>query len=192
MCGAAKLISETFDVLSVTVWLLDEEQERLIVRASTARQSRRVWRQRCAGYSLTRGGRRTSDDVGAVRFGDCKRRAGPKSCGNSIQRLSQRAVTGCVFPCVPENEFSACSCSRIASMAAVYTVEELELLKCIADQMTSVLMNHRLAAEVAQARELEAFRTMSVFFVHDLKNAAASLNLMLQKSARALQRPRIS
>jgi signal transduction histidine kinase len=33
---------------------------------------------------------------------------------------------------------------------------------------------------VARARELEAFRTMSAFFVHDLKNAAASLNLMLQ------------
>jgi putative PEP-CTERM system histidine kinase len=64
--------------------------------------------------------------------------------------------------------------------AAVYTVEELELLQCVADQMTSVLMNHRLASEVAQARELEAFRTMSLFFVHDLKNAAASLNLMLR------------
>jgi putative PEP-CTERM system histidine kinase len=38
----------------------------------------------------------------------------------------------------------------------------------------------RLAAEVARAKELEAFRTMSAFFVHDLKNAAASLNLMLE------------
>jgi putative PEP-CTERM system histidine kinase len=33
---------------------------------------------------------------------------------------------------------------------------------------------------VAHAKELEAFRTMSAFFVHDLKNAAASLNLMLK------------
>ena len=46
--------------------------------------------------------------------------------------------------------------------------------------MTSVLLNLRLASEVARARELEAFRTMSAFFVHDLKNAAASLNLMLK------------
>jgi putative PEP-CTERM system histidine kinase len=61
-----------------------------------------------------------------------------------------------------------------------YTPEELELLKCIGDQITSVLLNLRLANEVVQARELEAFRTMSAFFVHDLKNAAASLNLMLQ------------
>jgi signal transduction histidine kinase len=63
---------------------------------------------------------------------------------------------------------------------ARYTVEELELLKCIGDQITSVLLNLRLAAEVASAKEFEAFRTMSTFFVHDLKNAAASLNLMLK------------
>ena len=63
---------------------------------------------------------------------------------------------------------------------AGYTVEELELLACIGDQVTSVLLNLRLASEVAQAKELEAFRTMSAFFVHDLKNAAASLNLMLK------------
>ena len=63
---------------------------------------------------------------------------------------------------------------------AIYTVEELELLRCIGDQITSVLLNLRLASEVAHAKELEAFRTMSAFFVHDLKNAAASLNLMLK------------
>src|SRR5262249_34533437 len=63
---------------------------------------------------------------------------------------------------------------------AVYTLEELALLSCIGDQMTSVLLNLGLAAEVARARELEAFRTMSAFFVHDLKNSAASLNLTLQ------------
>jgi putative PEP-CTERM system histidine kinase len=63
---------------------------------------------------------------------------------------------------------------------ADYTVEQLQLLQCIADQVTSVLLNLRLANEVARSRELEAFRTMSAFFVHDLKNAAASLNLMLK------------
>jgi len=61
-----------------------------------------------------------------------------------------------------------------------YTVEELELLRCIAKQATATLLTLRLSQEVAQARELEAFRTMSAFFVHDLKNAAASLNLMLK------------
>jgi putative PEP-CTERM system histidine kinase len=63
---------------------------------------------------------------------------------------------------------------------AGYMQEELQLLQCIADQVASVLMNLRLADEVTRSRELEAFRTMSAFFVHDLKNAAASLKLTLQ------------
>jgi len=63
---------------------------------------------------------------------------------------------------------------------AEYTDEELHLLQCIADQVTSVLLNLRLANEVARTREMEAFRTMSAFFVHDLKNTASSLNLMLK------------
>jgi putative PEP-CTERM system histidine kinase len=63
---------------------------------------------------------------------------------------------------------------------ANYTTEQLQLLQSIAGQATSVLLNLRLANEVARSRELEAFRTMSAFFVHDLKNAAASLNLMLK------------
>jgi len=63
---------------------------------------------------------------------------------------------------------------------ATYTVEELELLRCIGDQISSVLLNIRFARELAHGKELEAFRTMSAFFVHDLKNAAASLNLMLK------------
>ena len=44
---------------------------------------------------------------------------------------------------------------------ANYTAEQVQLLGCIADQFTSVLLNLRLANEVALSRELEAFRTMS-------------------------------
>ena len=61
-----------------------------------------------------------------------------------------------------------------------YSVEELELLDCIADQLGMALVNRNLNEEVMRARELEAFRTMSSFFVHDLKNAANRLSLMLQ------------
>ncbi len=42
------------------------------------------------------------------------------------------------------------------------------------------MLTLRLADELGEARELEAFQAMSTFFVHDLKNAAASLSLMLQ------------
>ena len=63
---------------------------------------------------------------------------------------------------------------------APYTHEELELLECLADEVSAGLANRSLAEELFQAKELEAFQTMSAFFVHDLKNAASGLNLTLQ------------
>jgi putative PEP-CTERM system histidine kinase len=41
-------------------------------------------------------------------------------------------------------------------------------------------MNVQLSKKLLQAKELEAFQAMAAFFVHDLKNAASTLNLMLQ------------
>ena len=63
---------------------------------------------------------------------------------------------------------------------AIYTMEELDLLQCIGDQVTSVLLNLRLANEWRAPGSLTRSGLMSAFFVHDLKNAAASLNLMLK------------
>ena len=61
-----------------------------------------------------------------------------------------------------------------------YTVEELDLLKCMGDQIAVGLLNFRLTDEITRGKELEAFQAMSAFFVHDLKNAASTLSLTLQ------------
>lgn len=63
---------------------------------------------------------------------------------------------------------------------ASYTQEELDLLERIADQVAASLLNVTLTEELVRAREMEAFHAVSSFFVHDLKNAAHRLNLMLQ------------
>ncbi len=61
-----------------------------------------------------------------------------------------------------------------------FTLEELDLLKCIGDQVAASLLNIRLTKELMLGKELEAFQTISAFFIHDLKNAASTLSLMLQ------------
>jgi putative PEP-CTERM system histidine kinase len=50
----------------------------------------------------------------------------------------------------------------------------------MADQIAVGLLNLRLTDEITRGKELEAFQAMSAFFVHDLKNAASTLSLMLQ------------
>jgi len=182
LCAAsARLISESFDVLSVTVWLLDEQKQQLIVGASTAPQLGEA----AAGNSSA-----STPAPSAVTAGLCGRSAPFDLEGESdpwAEELRQLNPTkfarGGHRWCVPLRTGEQCVGALVLAdrvNGARYSVEELELLQCVADQMTSVLLNLRLANEVATARELEAFRTMSAFFVHDLKNAAASLNLMLK------------
>ena len=67
---------------------------------------------------------------------------------------------------------------RVSGVAFAW--QDFDLLKCIGDQIAAGLLNTRLSQKLLQAQELEAFQTMSAFFVHDLKNTANTLNLMLQ------------
>jgi putative PEP-CTERM system histidine kinase len=67
--------------------------------------------------------------------------------------------------------------------------QDAELLKTIADQAASALLNRKLSEELLQAKELEAFQTMSAFFVHDLKNLAGGLSLMSRNLPRHLDNP---
>lgn len=174
--AAARSIAESFDVLSVTVWVLDDSRGRLEVAASTAREARgdglpdetssavpEALRTTCRPFDLE-----AADGAWVGEW----RRLNPTEFPNGGDRW-----------CVPMRSGDRLAGAIVLAdrvNGARYSVEELELLQCIADQVTSVLLNLRFANEVARARELEAFRTMSTFFVHDLKNAAASLNLMLR------------
>jgi len=61
-----------------------------------------------------------------------------------------------------------------------YSAEEMDLLKCIGDQVAASLLKLRLTEEIMERKELEAFQTMSAFLIHDLKNSASTLGLMLE------------
>jgi putative PEP-CTERM system histidine kinase len=61
-----------------------------------------------------------------------------------------------------------------------FSPEDLDLLKTFADQAAASLFSLRLSQRLLKAKEMEAFQTLSAFFVHDLKNLAAKLSLLLQ------------
>jgi signal transduction histidine kinase len=197
---SARLVSEIFEVLSVTVWLLDEEKEQFVAGASTAPQPGRQGpgaRSQgpegaggSGGFACPAAAVETACPASAVAAG-LRMRLSPFDLEGVDEPWAEelRQLNPATFPnggnrwCVPlrageESVGALILADRING--AGYTAEQLQLLQCIADQVTSVLLNLRLANEVARSRELEAFRTMSAFFVHDLKNAATSLNLMLK------------
>jgi putative PEP-CTERM system histidine kinase len=70
-----------------------------------------------------------------------------------------------------------------------FSVEDFELFKCVGIQAASGLLNLQLAQHLVRAKEMEAFQTMAAFFVHDLKNTASSLSLMLQNLPAQMENP---
>jgi putative PEP-CTERM system histidine kinase len=172
--AAAKLMSETFNVLSVSIWLLEED--RLALAASTSRSASE------ANAVL---------DAPQRNFGAIRTLTKPfdleKAKGEHAERLRQISLsqfrTGGNRVCVPLR--AGDRCMGIAILAdrvggIPYTVEELDLLKCVGDQIAVGLLNLRLTDEITRGKELEAFQAMSAFFVHDLKNAASTLSLTLK------------
>ena len=180
LCAAStRLVSETFEVLSVTIWLLDEQKEQFILGASTAPQPGEVTpgNPPAAASSAVAAGLRVRSlpfDLEGIN----------EAWAQELRQLNPTTFQyGGNRWCVPlragEQSLGALVLADRVNGAS-YAPEQLQLLQCIADQVTSVLLNLRLANEVARSREMDAFRTMSAFFVHDLKNTAASLNLMLK------------
>ncbi|BCS36057.1 histidine kinase [Luteitalea sp. TBR-22] len=170
VCTAAcRLVSTTFEVLSVSLWLVDGSGDRLELAASTTPRQAAPMRLPTALRGLV-----TPLDIEALRdeWAAEWRHANPSTFPQGGHRwvvpLREGQITlGAIVLADRVN-------------GAPYSREALDLLQCIGDQVASALQNLRLGDELAESRELEAFRTMSTFFVHDLKNAAASLNLMLK------------
>jgi len=61
-----------------------------------------------------------------------------------------------------------------------FSPQDFEMLKCVGDHAVASLIAVQTAQKLLQSRELEAFQAMAAFFVHDLKNAASTLSLMLE------------
>ncbi len=181
LCMAVSgLISEIFSALSVSVWLFDEPKERLIRTSSTSDSGREQTGNGTAeiaanalnSVGLTKLARpfdlekakekwtETLKEIGAGRF----RTGGNRVC---IPLLAGEHWLGVII-----------LADRVNGLR--YTVEEMDLLKCIGDQVAASLLNLRLIKKLVLGKELEAFQTISAFFIHDLKNAASTLSLMLQ------------
>ena len=176
---AVKLTTDVFSVLSVTVWLVDEKKEQLLFAAST-------FLSEAKAEALNPKNRDVTEVINALQ-------KYPEPIDIDLSREPWVAILRRCHPdefrkggnrvCVPMvigEEILGLMIlgDRVGGVAFAW--QDFDLLKCVGHQMAASLLNVRLSQKLLQAKELEAFQTMSAFFVHDLKNAASTLNLMLQ------------
>lgn len=174
----ARLVSETFNVLSVTIYLVDERKQQLLFGASTSLPEDRAndilaitapvgplldWRMSLDPVDLD-----ISTDPWVLSLKELSpdffHKGGGRIC---VPLVASGRLLGFIT-----------LTDRVSGIP--FSIEDFDLLKCIAGQVAASLLNARLSSSLLQARELEAFQTMSTFFVHDLKNTALMLSLMLQ------------
>lgn len=180
MCNAVvKVVSDLFQALSVTIWLIDESKEKLSLGASTS------FSQTDSGNpcltpeetkhlvsALSSAPEPTDIDSSTEPWAAFLRRSHPGEFARGGNRV-------CIAM-KAEEELQGILILGDRVGGAPFSLQDFELLKCISNQAAAVLLNIRLAQRLSLLKQFEGFQAMSAFFVHDLKNTASTLSLMLQ------------
>lgn len=178
LCRAtSKVISGSFDVLSIRIFLVDPEEREFSVEASTfdGDEHHEEGPSVSATPALVQGLEQLKEPVELDSLDDWIQPlldASPGQFAHGGKRLGVplRAADRLLGVLILADRVNGIP----------YTQEERDLLGCLGDQLAANLLNLRLTEAQVQSKQLEAFQTMATFFVHDLKNAANSLGLMLQ------------
>jgi putative PEP-CTERM system histidine kinase len=180
LCHAAvKLVTDIFQVLSVSVWLVSEKKGKLTFAASTflsETKGNELGPENAEALEIINALRNHPDpvdiDVSKENWAAMLRKCHPDEFRRGGNRVCvPLLINGDVIGLLILGD-------RVGGMP--FSLQDFDLLKCLGDQIAASLLKVQLSQKLLQAKELEAFQTMSAFFVHDLKNTASTLNLMLQ------------
>lgn len=179
LCQATiKLTANIFRALSVTVWLIDKKKEQLNFAASTSlpgSKTSELSLEKNDSKELLSALEKKFDpfdiDLSIEKWAETLKKIHPSEFAKGSRICAPLAVGGQLLGLMILGD-------RIGSIP--FSGQDFDLLKCVADETAASLLNIHLSKKLLEAKELEAFQTMSTFFVHDLKNAASTLNLMLQ------------
>jgi putative PEP-CTERM system histidine kinase len=180
LCHASvNLVADLFQALSVSIWLMDDKRQNLDMAASTSLAQNVAQRLRpsadeTAAVLTALHGRHDPVDVeySSEPWAVTLRHCHPSEFAEGGGRV-------CV-PMIAAGELLGVMLVGDRVGGVLFSLQDYDLLKCIGDQVAASLLNSQLSQRLLQAKELEAFQTMSAFFVHDLKNTASTLNLMLK------------
>jgi putative PEP-CTERM system histidine kinase len=175
----AKMVAETVDVLSVTIWLLDETGEQLLPCGSTALSVRNTEDLELPPRAAREIIRHMRDEEMPVNLADAKL-AWASDLKKSEPDYTGKKRIQWAFPLNAGGELLGLMSVGERVSDIPFSAEDLDLLKTISVQLAGSLLNLKLVEQVRQAKEKEAFQTVSAFMIHDLKNLASKLSLTME------------
>ena len=180
LCQAVvKLVTDIFQALSVTIWLVDDKRENFMFATSTFLSESKAndLKPQSAEAMEVMGALEKHPDPLDLDDSNESWTAVLKRCHPDEFRKGGNRV--CV-PMMSGGEVLGLIILGDRVGGVSFSWQDFDLLRCVADQAAASLLNAQLSQRLLQAKEMEAFQTMSAFFVHDLKNTTSTLNLMLE------------
>lgn len=178
--AVTELVSKTLEVLSATIWLFDPNTQRLSFAASTSLPE-----------SKARELMESQNGLGALLREHLTQNPIPVQLDASTAPWAERLKKwnpaafrhggGTVLaPLIMKGELVGVLTLSDRVNALKFSLQDFDLLKCVAEHTASELLNIRLGQKLLRAAQMEAFQTVSAFFVHDLKNTVSTLSLTLR------------
>lgn len=189
LCRATvKWIAETLDVLSVTAWLVPQGESRLVFASSTALTESNAEGLLEKSHGINEALEKLRQNPFPVDMDESRqpwlgplRELQPIQFAGGANRVCVPLVAGgSLFGIITVAD-------RVGKIPL--SIEDLDLLKCVGDHVARDLATIRLSNRLAEAKELQAFQTMATFFIHDLKNTAWTMSLLVQNLREHFDRP---
>jgi len=180
LCNAVcRVVADTLECLSVSIWVAEEGRDTLSLGASTEHSEQRARAMKMAGREGTELMLALRDQEMPVDFMDDAEGWVRDFRQSRAEALDEAGIRYAV-PLRAANRLVGILTlgGRIGDVPL--TGQDRDLLKTLADQAAASLLNIRLAEHLHKARALEALQMMSAFFMHDLKNLGSKLSLVTQ------------
>jgi hypothetical protein len=180
LCHAiVRMVSETLNCLAVSLWLVDEGRDALVFGASTDLTEENGRCMRIAGREGAELIMALLDQDMPIDFLNAGDGWAADFRRTHTEALEEAGIDHAA-PLRAANRLVGVLTLRGRSSKVPLNTEDHELLRTIADQSASSLLNLRLADQLNKAKALEALQMMSAFFMHDLKNLGSKLSLVTQ------------
>ncbi len=180
LCRAVvKVVSDLFQAMSVTLWLVKEDKTGLVFGASTTlsrKEAQRLKLQPDQTTALIRAveGHAAPFDLQSTE-GDWEL---------LLKGLHPDDLNigggGICAPLLVRRELLGFLTIGHRFGETTYSTQDLDLLVSVSNEVAVSLHGLQLMEDLTHAKQLEAFQTMSAFVAHDLKNTSFKLALLLE------------
>ena len=180
LCEAvAKMLSEMFEMHSVSIWLPDAKHNFLRCGASTALSAQQACGLPEHQNEISDLMRLLPKETNLLDLENPKATGVPALKRAQVELLREMRIRY-VAPLTAGGNLIGFISLGDPVKDQSFSLEEVEMLQTIAYQSAANLLNIKLSERLRQAKEMEAFQTIAAFFVHDLKNLASKLSMMLK------------